>query len=348
MERKHQVFVSSTYKDLVEERKEVIHALLELDCIPSGMELFPATDEDAWSLITEVIDGCDYYVLILAGKYGSTNTEGLGYTEMEFDYAVSNGMPIICFLHENIGELPSSKVESSEIGKERLESFRQKAQEKHCKFWASAHDLGGKVSRSLVQLKKKHPSDGWVPGRYAADQKLLSELETMRARIAELEYDALVNKDAPPPNYEELSGGEDDFSPIFEINVDEIGTTEKVQFSVTWDKLFSYCGAALAGECASEELREKMKLCFFHSIPRKYEEFNGYNDITVYYVLEDQIHVQLQALGLMESGTKKRAVSDPHTYWKLTPFGERHLIQIRALRKSSNMSIQPIATATAD
>ena len=51
MERKHQVFVSSTYKYLVKERQEVIHALLELDCIPAGMELFPAADEDAWSLI---------------------------------------------------------------------------------------------------------------------------------------------------------------------------------------------------------------------------------------------------------------------------------------------------------
>ncbi|MDR9828507.1 DUF4062 domain-containing protein [Vibrio sp. FNV 38] len=70
MDIKHQVFVSSTYKDLIEERKEVIHALLELDCIPAGMELFPATDEDAWSLIKEIIDNCDYYILIIGGKYG--------------------------------------------------------------------------------------------------------------------------------------------------------------------------------------------------------------------------------------------------------------------------------------
>ena len=56
MEIKHQVFVSSTYEDLKDERREVMHALLELDCIPAGMELFPATDEDAWSLIKEIID----------------------------------------------------------------------------------------------------------------------------------------------------------------------------------------------------------------------------------------------------------------------------------------------------
>ena len=91
-----------------------------------------------------------------------------------------------------------------------------------------------------------------------------------------------------------------------------------------------------------------MKLCFFHAIPKEYLDFNNYNDITVYYVLEDQIRVQFQALGLMEGGTKKRAVSDTHTYWKLTPFGERHLIQIRAIRKRSNNSIQQTADAAAD
>jgi len=89
MEKKHQVFVSSTYNDLIEERKQVIHALLELDCIPAGMELFPATDEDAWSLIEEVIDGCDYYILIVAGLYGSTDSKGISFTELEYDYAVS-------------------------------------------------------------------------------------------------------------------------------------------------------------------------------------------------------------------------------------------------------------------
>lgn len=45
MERKYQIFVSSTYEDLKKERQEVIHALLELDCIPSGMVLFPAADK---------------------------------------------------------------------------------------------------------------------------------------------------------------------------------------------------------------------------------------------------------------------------------------------------------------
>ena len=152
MDVKHQVFVSSTYKDLIEERKAVIHALLELDCIPAGMELFPATDEDAWSLIKEVIDGCDYYLLILAGKYGSAGPDGIGYTEMEFDYAVSVSKPVLAFIHEAPDKLTASNIEKTEAMQNKLAAFREKAKAKHCKFWTSPEDLGGKVSRSLVQL----------------------------------------------------------------------------------------------------------------------------------------------------------------------------------------------------
>ena len=39
MDNRYQVFVSSTYEDLKAERQEVMHALLELDCMPAGMEL---------------------------------------------------------------------------------------------------------------------------------------------------------------------------------------------------------------------------------------------------------------------------------------------------------------------
>lgn len=58
IDKKYQVFVSSTYEDLQIERQEVMHALLELDCIPSGMELFPAANEDQWTLIKGVIEDC--------------------------------------------------------------------------------------------------------------------------------------------------------------------------------------------------------------------------------------------------------------------------------------------------
>jgi nucleoside 2-deoxyribosyltransferase len=114
MGKRYQVFVSSTYQDLREERQEVIQALLELDCIPSGMELFPAADEDQWSLIKKVIDDCDYYIVVIAGRYGSIGPDGKSYTQMEYEYAVQKQIPVMAFLHENPGSISVIKTDQTE------------------------------------------------------------------------------------------------------------------------------------------------------------------------------------------------------------------------------------------
>jgi hypothetical protein len=332
MERKHQVFVSSTYKDLVEERQQVIHALLELDCIPSGMELFPAADEDAWTLIKEIIDSSDYYLLIIGGKYGSQNPEGVSYTEMEFDYAVQISKPIICFLFHDIDLLTGIKIERGEELQKKLALFRTKAEQKHCKYWKNAEDLGGKVSRSLVQLKKKHPADGWIPGKYAADDKFFRKLEELRTRIQELEYEKLNMSNNSPDDIEDLSQGEDMYvQPAVLTN--ESGVKEKIDLEVSWDRIFSYVGSAMIGECKETEFREKVHLVYYHALPENHKAKTIFEDIIIYDVVFDQIKIQLQALGLISHGTKKRAVSDNETYWKLTSYGEKYLIKVRALRK---------------
>jgi len=101
MEKRYQVFISSTFQDLQNARQEVSQALLRADCFPAGMELFPAADEEQFEFIKTVIDQSDYYIIISAGRYGSIHPETkLSYTEMEYDYAVEIGIPIIRLLHE--------------------------------------------------------------------------------------------------------------------------------------------------------------------------------------------------------------------------------------------------------
>jgi hypothetical protein len=55
-QKKYQVFVSSTFRDLVEERQDAIRNILDLKHIPAGMELFPASDTDQLVYIKKVID----------------------------------------------------------------------------------------------------------------------------------------------------------------------------------------------------------------------------------------------------------------------------------------------------
>jgi len=104
-DRRYQVFVSSTFRDLEAERQKVLQAVLEIKAFPAGMELFPSADDQQWEFIKREIESSDYYVVIVAGKYGSEAEDGLSYTEKEYDYAVQLGKPVMGFLFKDLGEL---------------------------------------------------------------------------------------------------------------------------------------------------------------------------------------------------------------------------------------------------
>ena len=91
MEKKYQIFISSTYDDLKEERKIVQDTILSMYHFPIGMEMFSAADEEQWKIIKETIDSSDYYVLIIANRYGTLiekgEDKGISYTEKEYRYA---------------------------------------------------------------------------------------------------------------------------------------------------------------------------------------------------------------------------------------------------------------------
>ena len=101
MEKKYQIFISSTYTDLVEERKKVRDTILSMLHFPVGMEIFGAADEEQWEIIKDTIDSSDYYVLLVAHRYGSIIENGpdagISYTEKEYRYAKEKGIPILAF-----------------------------------------------------------------------------------------------------------------------------------------------------------------------------------------------------------------------------------------------------------
>ncbi|NIF56682.1 DUF4062 domain-containing protein [Burkholderia sp. Ax-1724] len=221
MEKRYQVFVSSTFKDLEDERQEVMHALLELDCIPSGMELFPAANETQWNLIKKLIDDCDYYILIVAGRYGSIGSEGISYTEMEYRYAIERGKPTIAFLHRDPGKIIADKTESSTEGKEKLRTFRASVEQRLCKHWDTPHELGSVVSRSLFQLIRSTPAVGWVRADTLATAEATAELLKLRRMVDELQSE-LARVRTPAPKGTDALG--DEFpAPMFTRYSDWVG-----------------------------------------------------------------------------------------------------------------------------
>ena len=164
MDKKYQVFISSTYTDLIEERKKVQEILLMADCIPAGMEAFVATNDEQFEIIKKVIDLCDYYVLIIGGRYGNINkTTGLSYTEMEYDYAVSQGIPVLVFAIDESIKLSDKKKEKDIEVLYKLNQFRAKAMTNRlASIWKDLGDLSGKVAISIMKAKEEDIRPGWI------------------------------------------------------------------------------------------------------------------------------------------------------------------------------------------
>ena len=249
MDKRYQVFISSTYVDLSAERQEVIKALLELDCIPCGMEYFPAASEDTWSYITDLIDQCDYYVVIVGGRYGSLNQDGTSYTEQEYLYAREKEIPCIAFLHANPNDIAAKHSESTNEGRKRLDLFLIELKKSLCKEWSSAHELGSVVSRSLTQLIKRHPRTGWIPASQAGDPRLTEESLNLSKKVIELESQLSALRGRAKVDTSDLADGNELIEVSFTCSIAEsvnqgktqswaVVKRDRAQLAVSWNDLF--------------------------------------------------------------------------------------------------------------
>ena len=166
MNKMYRVFVSSTYLDLKEERKIVMESLIQMDCLPVGMEMFPASNDRQMTLIKKAIDSCDLYILLVAGRYGTIAPDmQISYTEQEYEYARSKNKLILPFLYEDMENLPARKLDKSAVRKKQLLAFRERIAERHYyKSWIDKQDLQNCISVSLHAFLKEHTDLGYSYG----------------------------------------------------------------------------------------------------------------------------------------------------------------------------------------
>lgn len=338
---RYQVFLSSTFTDLKEERAEVIQALWELDCIPTGMEAFLASNMSQWDIIQRVIDQCDYYVLIIGGRYGSVTPEGISYTEKEFNYAKAIGLPVLAFAHGEPEQIPVGKTEAEAHLREKLEAFRSRVMNEYpVRTWTNAHQLGSLVSRSLVQEMRRTPRPGWVRNDGSSPILLLE-------RINELTQENLALKDSAGGivsglvPLDELASGKDKttiggtIELVETVNGSFKSHSRIWESDVSWDKIFRNIGPSLINEATEHTLNVILRK--FYQFEEEYPYVNlRVRGSDIYQNDFDGVIVQLRALGLIDKGLKKRGVNDKSSYWRLTDYGDRYLVTLMAKRKGSD------------
>ena len=163
MAKKFGIFVSSTYTDLIEERRAISEKILNYGHIPMGMELFSNTGETSDEIIKKAIDDSDYLLLITAGRYGSLIEGGeISFVEMEYDYAIEKKKKILWFPVKDINKLTNEKVDKdNELSK--LKNFNKKIENTglYRGEWQGIDELKDKVGISLASLARSE-MPGWV------------------------------------------------------------------------------------------------------------------------------------------------------------------------------------------
>lgn len=339
MDKRYQVFISSTFVDLVDERREVMQALLEMDCMPAGMELFPAGNDDQWTLIKGVIEQSDYYLVILGGRYGSTTEEGISYTEKEYDYAVEIGIPVMGFVIADADAIPVGKTDKNDAAAKRLAEFRAKVQTRMTKDWKDAADLGSKVTRGLMHLIKNNPRPGWVRGDMAMTPETRVKIAELEATIAKYEKKEIETSSSTVSEIDDaFAHGSEEITILLKHkgyysyrDVEEDG-----DLTYTWDEIFEVFGPFMIDEAPEPTLRQTFDnhmLGDIQNAPKEDAWGIGWTHESA--EITDKswgaILVQLRALRLITNGTKKRTVSDKAVYWKLTQAGDDYLVALRAV-----------------
>ena len=232
--RKFSVFISSTYEDLKNERQALMGVALENNFIPVGMEQFHAAPTSQWNVITKMIDECDFYLLVIGGRYGSIDEDtGISYTEKEYNYAKGKGLPVLVLIKESsaITESEQDTGDDKYVKMKKLDEFRKRVKNdgNTVDFFTDIHSLRYAASptfRNAINYVDDYA--GWVRYRDIVDiineeaegrnkantelgehqQKMLDDMKEMfsqfYSRLTDLENNQLTLKEIPTATSEDI------------------------------------------------------------------------------------------------------------------------------------------------
>lgn len=203
MKKKFQIFISSTFSDLINERQAAVEAVLRSGHIPAGMELFSAGSESQLEIIKRWIDDSDIYMLLLGGRYGTLEAEsGLSYTEIEYQYAIEKGKPFFAIVISDNALDEKVKLEGKDVLElrepKKYDDFKKLVLSKISRFFDSKNDIKLVVLESVMDIQSRFPLSGWVKAEDIPDTALiLKEITELNAENRKLEKEnkSIVNSE---------------------------------------------------------------------------------------------------------------------------------------------------------
>lgn len=289
--KKLQVFISSTYTDLQEERQSAVQAILTAGHIPAGMELFAAGDETQMNVIKRWIDESDVYMLILGGRYGSIEPKsGKSYIHLEYEYAIEKNKPLFAvvidesYLEEKVKKDGLKAIEKDHS--EKLKDFRDLVCSKMVRFWKDAKDIKLSIMETMADFSSREELIGWIPGNEAINTGAIAEeLANLVKENNELR-EKISQSSKPQSTYSGLTFDEMyKLLSAYEISINDLESqkNDRIKFDVVQDL------AMHLGEAKTTLLQ------FYWLSQEMIRQYSLYN------MRAGKLHRKLMEFGLLES-----------------------------------------------
>ncbi|WP_439925414.1 DUF4062 domain-containing protein [Nitrobacter sp. JJSN] len=322
MNRVFQIFISSTYIDLKDERQAVSNTLAKAGYMTAGLELLPATDRQQLDYINRIIDRSDYYVVIVGSRCGPLSDDGLAVTEKLFEYARSKDVPILAFLPESSGDVALGAETDARL-KEKLDAFKARLSTSGIvEFWSNENDLCMKVVLAVATAANLKPGVGWIRGDQAINPKLLQELE--RLRIENEDFRQKITDLNRGDSSTDLIGSADSITVEFLVYRSEEGFPDPTSKTISlgevyiglYDHLLKNPSEAYVRELVGYWYRQKFQISNYCELGEKSTA-----------VIRDK----LETLGLIKSRSIIAGFSN-HIAWSVTEKGKQFFESRRVLR----------------
>jgi hypothetical protein len=199
------IFLSSTYKDMIPHRKEVLNTLDKLKVAVSGMEVFGARTEEPIETCLSEVEKCEVFIGILGMRYGSIDTKtGKSFVQREYETAMEKSLDIRIYLIDEEKALLHPKLIDFDESAKKLRDFKELLQNKHTvDFFSTPQDLALKVERNLKNLFEEKSlvieKEKLKPSVRPEDTtSLLKKFDLMPKHFAGSEIELILNFLGPP------------------------------------------------------------------------------------------------------------------------------------------------------
>jgi hypothetical protein len=195
MPRKFHIFISSTPDDLKNERAALSRIIFEMGHIPICMDSVDNTEENGWKIIRRNIAESDYFLSLVAHKYGILSegaAKGNSSLELEYAQALKAEVPVLALIIADKARWKAAKKEKERKVNHALASLKEKLRSHAYAEWATMQELKQNARELLTREIFLNPRSGWAPGLEQAGPEVANALGRVMAENEDLKRQLAV------------------------------------------------------------------------------------------------------------------------------------------------------------